>query len=57
MDYLYNETDIEIITASTMMENQASAKVLRKNQFDLVVRNSEENWGYPEMTLTDKWIR
>ena len=57
MDYLYNETDIEISTASTMMENQASAKVLRKNQFDLVVRNSEENWGYPEMTLTDKWIR
>lgn len=25
IDYLYNETDIEIITASTMVENRASA--------------------------------
>ncbi|MBQ1502341.1 MAG: GNAT family N-acetyltransferase, partial [Firmicutes bacterium] len=31
IDYLYNETDIEIITASTMVENQASARVLTKN--------------------------
>ena len=30
IDYLYNETDIEIITASTMVENLASARVLQK---------------------------
>ncbi len=55
--YLYNETDIEIITASTMIENLASAKVLRKNGFDLVVHAVPEDWGYEEPAITDKWIR
>ena len=31
--YLYGETDIEIITASTMVENKASARVLEKADF------------------------
>ena len=57
IDYLYHETDIEIITASTMVENMASAKVLRKNGFSLVVRAAYEDWGYEQPTLTDKWIR
>ena len=56
-DYLYNETDIEIITASTMIENLASAKVLRKNGFDLVVHAVPEDWGHEEPAITDKWIR
>ena len=34
--HLFDETDIDIITASTMVENQASANVLRKNGFSLV---------------------
>ena len=55
--YLYDETDIEIITASTMVENQASASVLRKNGFSLVTSAVEEDWGYPEPTIVDKWIR
>ena len=57
VDYLYGQTDIEIITASTMMENRASARVLEKNGFDLVVRASDEDWGYEEPTPSDKWIR
>lgn len=57
IDYLYNNTDIEIITASTLPDNQASAKVLRKNGFDLVVHNSPEDWGYDNPLPTDKWIR
>ena len=57
IDYLYNETDIEIITASTMIENRASARVLEKNGFDLVVHAVPEDWGYEEPTTTDKWIR
>ena len=57
IDYLYNGTDIEIITASTMVENQASANVLRKNGFALVVHAVDEDWGYERPTLTDKWIR
>lgn len=57
INYLYGETNIEIITASTMIENQASASVLKKNGFTLVVHGSLEDWGYAEPTLTDKWIR
>lgn len=55
--YLYEETDIEIITASTMVENQASANVLRKNGFSLVVSAVGEDWGYDQPTIADKWIR
>ena len=57
VDYLYGETDIEIITASTMIENAASARVLTKNGFDLVVHAVGEDWGYDEPTVSDKWIR
>ena len=57
IDYLYHETDIEIITASTMVENTASANVLLKNGFQLVVHAVEEDWGYEKPTITDKWIR
>lgn len=55
--YLYDETDIEIITASTMIENLASAKVLQNNGFNLVVHAVPEDWGYETPTITDKWIR
>ena len=57
VDYLYHETDIEIITASTMIENHASAKVLEKNGFELVVHAVPEDWGYESPTIADKWIR
>ena len=55
--YLYSETEIEIITASTMIENQASANVLRKNDFFMTVSAVDEDWGYETMTTADKWIR
>ena len=54
---LLNNRGIEIITASTMIENQASAHVLQKNGFTLVNHNVGEDWGYPEPTPSDKWIR
>ena len=57
IDYLYQETDIEIITASTMVENQGSARVLHKNGFELVVHAVGEDWGYDAPTIADKWIR
>ena len=57
VDYLYTETDIEIITASTMIENQASAHVLKHNGFIMTSRAVPEDWGYPEPTLADKWSR
>jgi ribosomal-protein-alanine N-acetyltransferase len=57
VSYLYGNTDIEIITASTMVENSASARVLKKNGFDLVASSVGEDWGYDEPTIADKWIR
>ena len=57
VDYLYGETKIEIITASTLPENKASERVLMKNGFQLVAANSDEDWGYEKPLPTDKWIR
>ena len=39
-----------------MVENLASANVLRKNGFTLVVHAVGEDWGYENPTITDKWI-
>ena len=57
VDYLYTETDIEIITASTMVENKASAHVLENNDFIMTAASVPEDWGYQEPTIADKWIR
>lgn len=56
VDYLYGQTDIEIITASTMVENLASARVLEKNDFIRTACAVDEDWGYDELTVTDKWF-
>lgn len=53
---LLTNRGIEIITASTMIQNQASAHVLQKNGFTLVNHAVDEDWGYPKPTPTDKWI-
>ena len=56
VDYLSNETDIEIIAASTLPENSASARALQKNGFTLVVGDGDEDWGYDKPLPTSKWI-
>ena len=55
--YLYEETDTEIITASVMSENTGSNRMVEKNGFTLVVHNAEEDWGFDEPAIVDKWIR
>ena len=55
--YLSGEMNLEIITASTMVENQASAAVLKKNGFTLVTHAAEEDWGFEKPVSADKWIR
>lgn len=55
--YLLNETDVKIITASTMIENKASASVLKKNGFKRVAHAVLENWGFQTPTVTDKWLK
>ena len=57
IDYAFNQTNIETITASTMIENRGSAHVLEKNGFILTAKEVLEDWGYPEMTKADKWMR
>ena len=57
VDYLYNKTDTEIITASTMIENKASANVLAKNDFIMTAHAVPEDWGYENPTTADKWFR
>lgn len=56
VDYLYGETDIQIITASTRVENAGSAHVLEKVGFIRTARNVEEDWGFPQPTIGDKWF-
>ena len=56
VDYIYTNTDIEIIQASTLPANKGSAHVVEKLGFSLVVRNSDEDWGFGSPTPTDKWI-
>ena len=57
VDYLLKRDGVEIITASTMIENQAGARILKKNGFDLVNHIVREDWGYDRPTLADKWLR
>ena len=56
VEYLYGQTDIEIITASVAVENAASARVLEKCDFIRTARYVEEDWGFPEPTIVDKWF-
>ena len=54
--YLYGQTDIQIITASTMVENVASARVLEKNGFIRTALAVDEDRGYDQPTIADKWF-
>ena len=54
--YLLEETDVEVITASTMLENHASARVLQKNGFRRVMHGAWEDWGFEKLAAVDKWL-
>lgn len=54
--YLAQETDIEIITASTMVVNKPISHVVEKNQFLLVASGADEDWGYGQPTPAHKWV-
>lgn len=54
--YLYDHTDIEIITASVMVDNPASARVLEKCGFIRTARSVEEDWGFEEPAIVDKFF-
>lgn len=54
--YLTQEAGIEIITASTMVENRAISHVTEKNNFLLVVSGVCKDWGYEQPIPVNKWI-
>ena len=45
VDYLFGETDIETIAATTMVDNRASAHVLEKSGFQSTNCIYKEDWG------------
>jgi ribosomal-protein-alanine N-acetyltransferase len=56
VDHLYAETDIEIVTASTMQENDASNKVMGKCGFEKTTDSKEDDWGFGEDIPTKVWF-
>ena len=54
--YLYEKTDIQIVTASVMVENPASARVLEKCGFIRTARGVEEDWGFEAPVIVDKFF-
>lgn len=54
--YLYDKTDIEIVTASVMTNNPASARVLEKCGFIRTARGVGEDWGFDEPVVVDKYF-
>ena len=54
--YLTQEAGIEIITASTMVENKAIIPVVERNGFLLVGSGVDEDWGYAQLTPVNKWV-
>ena len=55
--WLFDKTDIRIITASVILENKASASVLKKNGFKCAAYSVFENWGYQHLTKADKYLK
>ena len=55
LSYVQKEKGIEIITASSMVENHASARVLEKSGF-VCVGTAWEDWGFDRPTRVHKWI-
>lgn len=52
MDYLRSNTEVELVTAHVIPENQASAHCLIKNGFEYLL-TKEEDWGYGEPCTAD----
>ena len=56
VDYLFGETDIETIAATTMVDNEASAHVLEKNGFQSTNCIYKEDWGKAGSTEVYRWF-
>lgn len=52
LDYIQNNTEVELITAHVIPENKASSQILLKNGFQYLVTKTED-WGYDTQTLAE----
>ncbi|MBQ9423925.1 MAG: GNAT family N-acetyltransferase [Pyramidobacter sp.] len=57
MRYLAEETDIRVVTTSTMVVNKAVSRVMERTHFLLVDPGVDEDWGYEQPTSVNKWAR
>ncbi len=53
--WLQEETDIEILTASTMVENDNSAAALTRLGFVRTAENVPEDWGFESPVQVHQW--
>lgn len=56
VNYLFEQTDITTISASNMVDNPSSGRVLEKNRFSKIGESVLEDWGFSQKVYVDKWI-
>lgn len=54
--YLYGKTDIEIVTASVMIENAGSLRAAEKAGLIRTAHAVEEDWGFERPAIVDKFF-
>ena len=52
LEYIRNNTDVEMVTAHVITENKASARCLIKNGFEYLL-TKEEDWGHSQPCIAD----
>ena len=52
LDYIQNNTEVELVTAHVIPDNNASSRILLKNGFEYLVTKTED-WGYAKPTVAD----
>ncbi|MBR3003759.1 MAG: GNAT family N-acetyltransferase [Lachnospiraceae bacterium] len=57
IDYLFEQTDVETVTASILPDNGTSEHVALKHGLTKYEARVPEDWGYDEPMIVDKWIR
>ena len=55
IEYIQNNTEIEMLTAHVLPENKASSRCLLKNGFEYLLTKTED-WGYADLSIADVYI-
>ena len=52
LDFIKDNTEVELVTAHVMPENKASSRCLLKNGFEYLI-TKQEDWGHGKLTIVD----